>query len=76
MKLLALVLCSIQHLNAETSQVTIAQLLERSQSQLSPGYYQVSPHQTNMDQEPHNILIVLPSSPYPVTSGAGISQAP
>ncbi|KAJ6916656.1 hypothetical protein NC652_019162 [Populus alba x Populus x berolinensis] len=28
-----------------------------------------------MDQEPLNILIVLPSSPYPVTSAAGISQA-
>jgi hypothetical protein len=28
-----------------------------------------------MDQEPLNILIGLPSSPYPVTSAAGISQA-
>ena len=35
MKLPALVLCFIQHLNAETSQVTIVQLLERSQSQVS-----------------------------------------
>ncbi|KAL9340652.1 hypothetical protein Peur_066871 [Populus x canadensis] len=58
MKLPALVLCFIQHLKAETSQVTIVQLLDRSRS-----------------QEPLNILIVLPSSPYPVTSAAGISQA-
>ncbi|KAI5582139.1 hypothetical protein BDE02_07G066300 [Populus trichocarpa] len=39
MKLPALVLCFIQHLKAETSQVTIVQLLERSQSQDTISWY-------------------------------------